>query len=203
MGVLLNRRDEVRALRLAQSQPSSAGELLGLMDEIKKRTLDTVMSDERVRTRFSAARHRVVAVDYREDKPEPGQPPPRMAEVGIYDYTKNGLVAVVVDLRQGTVLAVEERPGVQPPVAEEELKEACGIAAKYHANNASLGKPKPKVAAFPTPRYQLADNRGRHRCVTLYFLNPSKQETQATVDLSAQEVVPEREINSNPGRTIG
>ena len=45
MGVLLNRRDEVRALRLAQSQPSSAGELLGLMDEIKKRTLDTVMSD--------------------------------------------------------------------------------------------------------------------------------------------------------------
>jgi hypothetical protein len=199
MAMLLSPREEIRALSLARSQPATAGELRDLIEEIKKRTVDTVLAEERVRARLAGVRHRVLAVDYREDKPSAGeQSPMRLAEVGIYDYKKDVLVVAVVDLRQGTVLALEERPGVQPPVTEEELTEACRLVTNIHPNY-RLNQPGRTAVAFPTPRYLLGRGRARHRCVTLYF-SPEPERgaavgaTQTTVDLSGEEVVPQQEI---------
>jgi Cu2+-containing amine oxidase len=202
MPSLLSRRDEVRLLRLARSQPATAGELLELIEEIKERTIEAVLAEERVRARMKGVRYRVLAADYREDKPTGEEKRPRrLAEVGLYDYDKDILVVAVVDLHQGTVLAIEERPGVQPPVTEDEIKAASELITSSHQHHARLNQPGTAVVAFPTPRYIEGHARERHRCVTLYFSpGPGQNETQITVDLMAEEVVSQEELVSGSPR---
>src|SRR5262245_5279134 len=107
MPSLLSRREEARMLRLARSQPANAGELLELIEEIeeiKERTIEAVLAEERVQARIKGVRYRVLAADYREDKPMGDEKRPRrLAEVGLYDYDKDVLVVAVVDLLQGTL----------------------------------------------------------------------------------------------------
>ena len=69
MPSLIGRREEVRLLRLARSQPATAGDFLELIEEIKERTVDTVLADERVRARMKGVRNRVLGTDFREEKP--------------------------------------------------------------------------------------------------------------------------------------
>src|SRR5436190_5809121 len=56
MASLLSRREELRALRLARSQPESAGEFQELIEEIIERTVQMVLSDERIRARLEGVR---------------------------------------------------------------------------------------------------------------------------------------------------
>ena len=152
-----------------------------MIEEIKERTIEAVLADERVRARMKGVRHHVLAADYREDKPT-GQDkrPRRMAEIGIYDYDKDVLVVAVVDLQQGAVLAVEERQGVQPPVTEEEIKAACKLIDHSHSSYERLSHPGTAVVAFPAPRYSATHARARNRCVTLYsHPSPARPKTRS------------------------
>jgi hypothetical protein len=199
---MLSHREEVRLLRLARSQPASAGELLELIEDIKERNIEALLAEERVRGRIKGVRYRVLAADYREDKPTGEEKRPRrLAEVGLYDYDKDVLVVLVVDLHQGTVLGIEERPGVQPPVTEDEIRAASKLINSSHPHHARLNQPGTAVVAFPTPRYIVGHARERHRCITLYFSpQPGQSETQITVDLMAEEVVPQEELLSGSPR---
>jgi hypothetical protein len=109
MPSMLSRSEEVKLMRLARSQPATAGELLELIEDIKERNIEAVLAEERVRTRMKGVRHRVMAIDFRVDKPTAEERCRWLADVGLYDYDKDVLVVVVVDLRQGAVLAIEER----------------------------------------------------------------------------------------------
>jgi hypothetical protein len=202
MPSLLSRREEVRMLRLARSQPATAGELLDLIEEIKERAIEAVLADERVRARVKGVRYRVVAADYREDKPTGEEKrPSRLAEVGLYDYDKDVLVVAVVDLHQSTVLGIEERPGVQPPVTEDEIRAASKLITSSHLDHTRFNQPGTAVVAFPTPRYIEGHARAKHRCVTLYFSpDPGQIDSQITVDLMAEEVVPNEELLSGSPR---
>jgi hypothetical protein len=108
---------------------------------------------------------------------------------------------VVVDLHQGAVLAIEERPGVQPPVSEDEISAASKLVTSAHPDHARINQPGTTVAAFPTPRYIEGHARARHRCITLYFSSePGQNVSQITVDLSAEEIVPQKELLSGSPR---
>ena len=188
-------------MRLARSQPASAGELLDFIEDIKDRHLGAVLAEERVRARMKGAQHRLMGVDFRLDKPKGNEPCAWLADVGIYDYDKDVLVVAVVDLRKGAVVAVEERPGVQPPVTEEELAAATRLVPTSHAHHARLNQPGTTVVAFPTPRYVESHARAKNRCVTLYFSD--EPEAQVTLDLKANQVVPQEELVSSPRLNLG
>jgi len=198
MASILSRREEKRALRLAQSQPASAGELLELLEELRDRAIESVLEDERVRARLEGARYRVLAVDFREEeKPAAeGHWPWPLAEVGIYDYDKDLLVVAVFDLRQGIVLDLQERRGVKPPVTDEELEAARSLVSSDHPHYTHLFQPATSAVAFPTPSFLADHARAAHRCVTLYVSpEPGGPEvTEITVDLSAEEMVPDEEL---------
>jgi len=188
-------------MRLARSQPASAGELLELIEDIKERHIEAVLAEERVRARMKGVKHRMMGVDFRIDKPAPDGRCRWLADVGLYDYEKDVLVVVVVDLHKGAVAGIEERPGVQPPVTDEELKAASKMVAGSHPGHERLNQPGTTVVAFPTPRYTETHARAKHRCVTLYFsAGPGESESQITVDLKAEEVVPQKELLSGSPR---
>ncbi len=91
MPPIVTRREEVRALKLARTQPESTAELNKLLRELSSRVVEFVKSEPRVRERFAGVRNRVLTVDYREDKPDEGDRPIRLGEVGIYDYDEETL----------------------------------------------------------------------------------------------------------------
>jgi hypothetical protein len=119
-----------------------------------------------------------------------------LAEVGIYDYDKDLLVVAVFDLRQGIVLDLQERRGVKPPVTDEELEAARSLVSSDHPHYTHLFQPATSAVAFPTPSFLADHARAAHRCVTLYVSpEPGGPEvTEITVDLSAEEVVPDEEL---------
>src|SRR6476646_10025146 len=97
MAPIVTRRDEARALKLARSQPKSSRELNAFLAEIGGRITHFAKADPEVRERLANVRSRVVTVDYREDKPDDGDRPVRLGEVGFYDYDNDVLVVAVVD----------------------------------------------------------------------------------------------------------
>jgi hypothetical protein len=105
----LSDRDEAEERRLLAAQPESSGELTQFLARLEARVTEAVLADERVRERLSGIRHEVLTVDYREDKPEEGQPATRAAEVGVYDYDRNVLVVAAFDLYEGVVFELFER----------------------------------------------------------------------------------------------
>lgn len=198
MGVapLLGPEEEAHVLRLARSQPESAGELTAFAERLRERVVDAALADGRVRERLARSRYRVIAADYREDKAPEGEPVPRLAEVGAYDYDRDGLVVAVVDLRAGAVLEVFEREGAAPPISPEELEEARELASRAPGVQEVLSAPGAQVVAFPTPSYAFEARRGaeRHRGCALYLGGPDTREIGVVVDLSARELVPDEEL---------
>jgi hypothetical protein len=203
MASLLNRREELRALRLARTQPQSAGEFQEFLEELTERGVEMVLADDRVQARLDGVRHAVVATDYREDKPAAdGGEVLRSGEVCIYDYDKDVLVVAVVNLRQGTVVDLFERHGVQPPITAEEVNTAKTIASRDSQMASLLSRAGRNIVAFPTPAYLETHARARHRCATLY-LSPEQahhEVAQVTVDLSAQQVVRQEELTAGSPR---
>jgi hypothetical protein len=197
MAALVTRREEARALRLGGSQPESAAELTSFLTEIAARMVAFAMEAPRVRRRLADGRNRVLAVDYREDKPKRGQRPIRLAEVGFYDYDRDVLVVAVVNPFAGKLVELFEREGSAPPISDEELAEARDLLSEIPELRAALRSRRARVAAFPTPSYAfLADSgRERHRGAVVYVDAAKGAALHAVVDLSARQVVPDEELD--------
>src|SRR5712691_5402945 len=97
MTALITRREEARALRLASAQPKTTADLTKFLSELASRMADFATAEPQVRERLGQVRNRVLAVDYREEKPEKGKRTIRLAEVGFYDYDHDVLVVAVID----------------------------------------------------------------------------------------------------------
>jgi hypothetical protein len=204
MPALLSRREEVRALRLARSQPESLPELNELTAQLKSRATGIALADRRVRERLDGVRHRVLAVDYREEKDADGELI-RFGDVAIYDYDRDALIVASVDGRSGEVADVREATG-SPPITEDEIQEAVRLAAGVPGAARTVARKRAEIVAFPTPSYAFdaePDRKG-HRGCTLYVRAGRGGVAALTVDLSAREVVPEERLpevlRSRPAR---
>lgn len=208
MASIVRRREEVNALRLAHSQPESLVELNELARTFRDRVTGAALHDGRVRERLAGVRHRVLAVDYREEKAATGGVI-RLAEVAIYDYDRDVLVVAVVDPRAGSVVELVERESASPPITAEERDEAVRIAASQPTLAKAIRRRDAGVVAFATPSYAFdaQPERHRHRGCTLYARTGRGTVVAVTVDLTAREVVlddllPEV-LRSPAGRTSG
>ncbi len=197
MPTLLSRREEAQALQLVASQPKSGAKLKKLLELIKSRVVNAVLTEDRVKERLATVRHRVLAVDYREDKPDRDRKPFRMAEVAIYDYDRDVLVVAAVDLRTGSLVELYEREGVAPPITNDELDGARRlVSAERPELRTALRRKGAPVVAFPTPSYAFDayPDRRRHRGCTVYVGEGRNRSRAVTVDLSAGRVVPDHEL---------
>ena len=154
------------------------------------------MEDEQVRGRLGEVRHEVLAVDYREDKPEEGAAARRAAEVAIYDYDRDILVVAAFDLHAGAVLEVYEREGAAPPIAASEFASALELVGALPEFGEAVRREDADVVAFPASSYAFEGNprRARHRGCMLYVTGARDELLGATVDLSANEVVADDEL---------
>ncbi len=196
MPSLVTRRDEARALKLARSQPDSSAELDAFLAEIGGRIRQFAKADPRVRERLANVRSRVLTVDYREDKPDEGDRPVRLGEVGFYDYDNDVLVIAVVDPFAAELVELAERK-VSPPITLEELAEVLELLTKRTSKlQAALARRRARVAAFPTPTYAFVEGSGRegHRGCVVYVESEGRV-LHGVVDLSARQVVPDRELD--------
>jgi hypothetical protein len=193
MAELLSRVEEARVLRLAAGQPETSGELTRVLAHLRERVVSVVLSEERVRRRLDGVRYRVLAVDYREDKPSGDEAPPRLAEVIVYDYDRDVLVVAALHLRDGSLVELSERAGA-PPVTDEELAEARELLAEVRPMARALSVADAPVAAFPVPTYAFDGARAGHRGCTVYVGVEDGDDVVATVDLTARAVVPNDEL---------
>lgn len=195
-GALVTSEEEESVTRLLASQPESAAELNELLERIKDRVAEAALHEDAVRKRLARNRRRVLAVDWRDDKPNGEEPERRLAEVAIYDYDQDVLMIAVVDLHEGRVMELFEREQASPPITADELAEArevAGTASSWPEDDAN-------IVAFPTPRYAFepGSERQRHRVCTLYGAAGEEDVYSIAVDLSAREVVPEHELPGIP-----
>jgi hypothetical protein len=196
MAPLVTRRDEARALKLARSQPESSRELDAFLAEIAGRITQFAKLDPRVRERLANVRSRVVTVDYREDKPDDGDRPVRLGEVGFYDYDNDVLVVAVVDPFGPELVDLVERK-VSPPITLEELAEALDLLTKRKSKlQEALERRRARKAAFPTPTYAFVEGSGRegHRGCVLYVESEGRI-LHGVVDLSARQVVADKDLD--------
>lgn len=208
MPPIVTRREEARALKLARSQPESSAELTSFLVELGSRIVEFAKAQPRVRERLGRARHRVLTVDYREDKPAEGSRPIRLAEVGFYDYDENVLVVAVVDPFAASLVGLEDRR-VKPPISREELAEARRLLSKVEKLDTALRRRGAKIAAFPTPSYAFLEESRRegHRgCIV--FVQSEGRVLHGVVDLSARQVAPEKHLDETlrggrRGRPVG
>jgi len=201
----LSEEEEAHEQHLLASQPESSGELMEFLERLKARLIEAAMNDQQVRRRLSGIRHEVLAVDYREDKPDEGRPASRAAEVAIYDYDRDVLVVAAFDLYSGEVFELYERKGAAPPIAPAEFENARELVGEYPAIGEALRRENADTVAFPTPSYAFDANprRANHRGCTLYVTAGTGEVLATTVDLSAMEVVPDDELPDilQPDRT--
>jgi hypothetical protein len=193
MAELLTRTEEAQVLRLAAGQPETTAELTRMLAHLRERVVAGTLADETVRRRLDGTRYRVLAVDYREDKPNGDQVPSRLAEVVLYDYDRDVLVVAAMHLRDGRLVELYERAGA-PPVSDEELDEARRLLAEVPEMARALSVEGAPVVAFPTPNYAFEGERARHRGCTVYVGVEGGDDVVATVDLSALAVIPNEEL---------
>jgi hypothetical protein len=195
MSTLVTPEEEELVLRLERSQPQTAGELVALMNRMGRRIVEAVLAEEAVRERLAGCRWRVLTVDHRVDKADGNLVPPRLAEVGIYDYDRDVLVVAAVDLRAGTLVQLFERDGSAPPITPDELEDAGLLLQEVPKVARALRVDGAAVTAFPTPSYAFEGERQRHRGCTVYAQTEPHQVAVATVDLSARELVPDDQLH--------
>ncbi len=191
----LSEREELRALWLAQHQPKSAQALQELFAKVEARAAEVVLKDPKVAERLKGVRFRVVGSGLRDEKPAAEKKSARrLGEGGIYDYDRNVLVVPIVDLRKGVVVGLEERSGLQPPLATEEVEQAKKIVLSDPRFQSLKKRSGLQVVAFPA-RAAFSESHPYygHRCFTLYFWSGGKQPkkaAEAVVDLSTQQLLP-------------
>jgi hypothetical protein len=190
---LLTKREELRAIILA-GKPKSAPALQELIEKIKGRAVQAALDDLQVKKRLEGVRHAVVGADLHDEKPAEGQTlPPRLAEIGVYDYNSNVLVLAILDLRRGGVMNIEERRGLQPLLTAAEEQEAREIVLSDPQFHSLQERSDLQIVSFPERgAFDETDPCYQHRCFRLYFWAGGEPERvgEAVVDLSERRVIP-------------
>jgi len=191
---LLSKDVEVRALRLLQTKEGPSKGFLEIWTKVRSQTIEFVLNQPATKLRLQDVRYAVVGADLRIDRVAlRGKLPPRIGEVGIYDYDQNVLLVFAVDLRKGTLLKVEERKGLQPPITDAELQEAKSLALADKAYRKLRKERSLGVNAFIARVSFLHDHPAfTHRVFTLTFWSGGKNAKRvgtAVVDLSDRKVL--------------
>ena len=191
---LLPKDVEVRALRLLQTKEGPSKGFLQIWTRVQSQTVQFVLNQEATKKRFQDVRYAVVGADLRIDRGSfRGKLPPRIGEVGVYDYDHNVLLVFAVDLRKRTLLEVEERKGLQPPITDAELREAKDLALTDNAYRSLRKKRSLQVTAFVARVCFLEDHPAcGHRVFTVVFWSAGKNAERlgtAVVDLSDRKVL--------------
>jgi hypothetical protein len=199
----LTKQEELRGIRLArQSEPEAAPQLREMIESVKARTVPEVLKDAGLARRLKGRRTRVVGSGVKLERPAKGEPiTPRLGELAVYDYDRNVLLVATVDLREGGILKIDERRGIQPPLTPEEIEEAKKLVLSDRRFQALKKHSSLEVVASPSC---LAFDEGSpfhgHRCFTLYFWTGGKQPRRVAgvgVDLSTQQLFSEDEADKH------
>jgi hypothetical protein len=193
---LLSRETEVRALRLLEKAGGPSKAFIALWNNVQANAIDFALEQPRVKQYLEGHRHAVVGGDLRPVRGEPRTKfPPRIGEVGIYDYDRNVLMIAVVDLRKRALLDLEERRGIQPPLSKSELDEAKAIVLASSPYRRLAKQRTLHVEAFAARVSFLPDHPSYgHRVFTLAFWSGGRKPKKlqdAVVDLSNRRVLGE------------
>ena len=158
MAQWLSDREEEDERRLLASQPESSGELTEFLERLEARVIEAVMQDEQVRERLSGIRHEVLAVDYREDKPEEGESASRRSRGRDLRLRPRRAVVAAFDLYSGEVFERYEREGAAPPIARAEFEHAAELVGELPSIGEALRREDADTVAFPPPSYAFYAN---------------------------------------------
>jgi hypothetical protein len=195
-GRLLSRREELRALRLARNYPEEATELADLIGEIRRRVIASVSSAPEVQEMLGERRHRFLGAELHVEEPgRPLAPLPRHAEVSIYDYDRDTLIAVVVDLKTSEIVAINEFPGLQPFPSQEEEREARELAADFAPIAGSLQGRRARAVVLLAHENAIEDHPSfGHRAMQVTFWTggrrPERIAGPVVADLTRRDVYP-------------
>jgi hypothetical protein len=188
---VLSAQDWRRLAGLALGRPPTPARVASLVERVRTKSVDRALADAKLAARLRDRRHRVIGADLRIDKPARPRAQPRLlGEVGIYDYEDDVLLVAFVDTKNGRVVEVEERPGIQLEPTDDEVEEAVDIALA--ADRALARRRSLDVVAHPAHLVGIPATLHRHRLVQLYFWAGRRRPEQvgeAIVDLSARSVV--------------
>ena len=193
---LLTRKEEADESHLASSQPESAGKYAEFLETLRAKVLKVALANEQVQKRLAGVRHRLLGIDFHQEKHPAGKM--RLAAVGFYDYDRDSLVVASINLHDSSLVGLDDHPGAAPPISDEELKEARQLAANAPGVGEALGT-STAVVAFPAPSYTFAPNsrRAGHRGCLLYVSAGRSGTLLTTLDLSAREVVPDDQLSED------
>ncbi|MEV0156400.1 hypothetical protein AB0H57_22110 [Micromonospora sp. NPDC050686] len=179
-------------------------DLLAAVDRFKARLVRLLYDQPAARTRLAGVRHHLLDV---EVVPAPARPWPRpsrryagTARIRIYDYDADLLLEFFLELPSGRLTAVTGRVRARPPLARSEVAEALDLlrAADRLGPLAEAGRcvlvPRVSRAAVTA-----GHPRWGHRLYTFFFWSATDRPVrlgQASVDLSAREVVGVREAEA-------
>jgi hypothetical protein len=191
---LLSKQQGLNALRLARSHPKNAAQLSELRADVTQRASTLAVSSPEVQKALGGRRHRVLGGDLHVRDAGGAIPLPRHGELAIYDYDRNVLLSVIVDLQTSAVVKVDELPGRQPPPSAEEEKEAGELALKDSKVAKVLAGKRVTATAWPAREAFLEGNSAHGRRVVEVFFwttgpKPQRVGERVLVDLSSRNVV--------------
>ncbi len=130
---LVTRQKQLQALRLASAYPKTANKLANLAGAARTKITQFVAQVPEVKEYLGDRRYRVLGADLHvEALGDPKRLPTPHAEVSIYDYDRDVLVSVIVELRRNRILRIREYTNRQPRPSIEEVREAESLALKSH-----------------------------------------------------------------------
>ncbi len=192
---LLSRQEGLNALRWARAHPTNARQVSKLRADVTSRATELALSAPEVQRALGGRRHRALGGDLHvESAGGEGIPIPRHGEVAIYDYDRNALVSVIVDLQNASIVRVQEHPGRQPPPSLEEQKEAEELARKDPSVARKLSGKRTTAAVWPAREAFLEGSPAYGRRVVEVFFwtqgrKPAPVGGRVLVDLSRREIV--------------
>jgi hypothetical protein len=188
---VLSSRDHGRLAGLARGRPPTAAQVASLVERVRTQSPRRALADAKLAARLRDRRHRVIGADLRIDKPARPRGQPRLlGEVGIYDYEDDVLLVALVDTKNGRVVEVQERPGMQLEPTDDEVEEATDIALV--ADRALARRRSLDVVAHPAHLVGIPAALHKHRLVQLYFWAGRRRPQQvgeAIVDLSERSII--------------
>ena len=188
---LFTETEERRGIALARGV-GSREDLAALFERVRRRAVELVERDERLRERLTGHRVRLIGADYDEDKPDPEGRPTRLGRLHYFDHERGTAVQVTVDLRRGEVIGLDERRGAHLRPSEEEIQEATDLLRRSE-HGRHLAQRQVSAVAFPARSTEEDDPAWTHRRVELHLWSTDRlpeRLASAVVDLTAGTVLP-------------